>query len=125
LKVSTPKNGCITAVTGAGFFCDYVRQTFLNDPVFGKTKEARAKRWNQGGLTIKTTLDPQAQKSTEKAIKAHVNASDPVASAVVLVEPGTGKIRAMGQSRQYGFTGHQTQIDLSVDQNMGGGTGFQ
>lgn len=31
LKVKTPKNGCITAVDGAGFFCDYVRKTILND----------------------------------------------------------------------------------------------
>ena len=42
LKVSKPKNGCITAAKGAGFFCDYVREVFLNDPVFGKTKEDRA-----------------------------------------------------------------------------------
>lgn len=43
LKISRPQNGCITAVKGAGFFCDYVREVFLTDPVFGKTKEARAK----------------------------------------------------------------------------------
>src|SRR3954463_2710937 len=31
LKVSKSKNGCITAVKGAGFFCDYVREVFLTD----------------------------------------------------------------------------------------------
>ena len=72
LKVSKPKNGCITAVKGAGFFCDYVREVFLTDPVFGKTQEARAKIWNQGGLTIRTTMDPQAQKSAQNSIKEHV-----------------------------------------------------
>ncbi|WP_320774795.1 transglycosylase domain-containing protein [Streptomyces sp. CRN 30] len=125
LKVSTPKNGCITAVDGAGFFCDYVREVFLSDPVFGKTKEARAKIWNQGGLTIRTTLDPKAQASAQASIKDHVNKSDDVATAATIVEPGTGKILAMGQSRPYGFGKDETQINLSVDAAMGGGAGYQ
>jgi membrane peptidoglycan carboxypeptidase len=125
LKPSTPKNGCITAVDGAGFFCDYVRETFLNDPAFGKTAQDRAKRWNTGGLTIKTTLDPKSQQAVMNSINEHVYKTDKVATAVTLVQPGTGKIVAMGQSRPYGFGTDETQINLSVDQDMGGGTGFQ
>jgi membrane peptidoglycan carboxypeptidase len=125
LKVSKPLNGCITAVNGAGFFCDYVKNVFLNDPVFGKTKAARNKRWDEGGLTIKTTLDPQAQKSVQDSIKNHVYTTDKVATAVSLVEPGTGKILGMGQSRPYGFNENETTINLSVDKDMGGGSGFQ
>ncbi|MEU3186502.1 transglycosylase domain-containing protein [Streptomyces sp. NPDC006923] len=120
LKVSRPKNGCITAVSGAGFFCDYVREVFLTDPVFGKTREERAKVWNQGGLTIRTTLDPQAQESVQDSIASHVNQSDKVATAVTLVEPGTGKIVGMGQSKAYGFGKNETQINFSVDHGMGG-----
>src|SRR5690606_10357961 len=37
LDVSKPKSGCITASKGAGFFCKYVKEVFLDDPVFGKT----------------------------------------------------------------------------------------
>ncbi|MER7896192.1 transglycosylase domain-containing protein [Streptomyces sp. NPDC096046] len=127
LKVSKPKNGCITAVKGAGFFCDYVREVFLNDPVFGKTKEKRAKIWNQGGLTIRTTLDPQAQKAAQASIKEHVYQSDDVATAATLVQPGTGKILAMGQSRPYGVNTKkgETTLNLSVDGDMGGGMGYQ
>ncbi|EFL33761.1 penicillin-binding protein [Streptomyces viridochromogenes DSM 40736] len=125
LKVSKPKNGCITAVKGAGFFCDYVREVFLTDPVFGKTKEERAKVWNQGGLTIRTTMDPQAQDSAQRSIKDHVYKSDEVATAASIVQPGTGKILAMGQSRPYGFGKNQTQINLSVNGSMGGGMGYQ
>ncbi|MFF3817266.1 transglycosylase domain-containing protein [Streptomyces bluensis] len=127
LDVSKPKNGCITAVKGAGFFCDYVREVFLNDPVFGKSKEARAKIWNQGGLTIRTTMDPQAQQSVQDSIKTHVNQSDDVATAASIVEPGTGKILGMGQSRPYGIDTKQneTTINLSVDSDMGGGAGYQ
>ncbi|GAA2507498.1 transglycosylase domain-containing protein [Streptomyces gobitricini] len=120
LKVSKPKNGCITAVDGAGFFCDYVREVFLSDPVFGKNREERSKVWNRGGLTIKTTLDPQAQKSAQESIKKHVYQSDKVATAVTMVQPGTGKIVAMGQSRPYGFDKHETQINYSVNKGMGG-----
>ncbi|WP_328977557.1 transglycosylase domain-containing protein [Streptomyces canus] len=127
LKVSKPKNGCITAVKGAGFFCDYVREVFLTDPVFGKTKEARAKVWNQGGLTIKTTMDPQAQKSAQKSIKEHVYQDDDVATAATIVQPGTGKILAMGQSRPYGINNkkNETTLNLSVNASMGGGAGYQ
>lgn len=127
LKVSRPKNGCITAVKGAGFFCDYVRAVFLSDPVFGKTKEARAKVWNQGGLTIRTTLDPKAQSSVQKSIKDHVYSGDEVATAAAIVEPGTGKIVGMGQSRPYGIDvkQHETTLNLSVNNDMGGGAGYQ
>ncbi|MGW1892185.1 transglycosylase domain-containing protein [Streptomyces sp. NPDC002004] len=120
LKVSKPKNGCITAVKGAGFFCDYVREVFLNDEAFGKSREERAKVWNRGGLTIRTTLDPRAQKSVQASIKDHVNQDDKVATAATLVEPGTGKILAMGQSRPYGFGKNETQINYSVNHAMGG-----
>jgi membrane peptidoglycan carboxypeptidase len=125
LDMSKPENGCITAKHGAGFFCDYVREVFLNDPEFGQSREARAKRWNRGGLTIRTTLDPQAQKSVEASVERHVRKSDKVATAASIVEPGTGRILGMGQSRPYGFGENETQINLSVDDDMGGGAGYQ
>ncbi|WP_340377269.1 transglycosylase domain-containing protein [Streptomyces sp. SS7] len=120
LKVTQPKNGCITAVQGASFFCKYVERVFLSDPVFGKTKEARAKLWNQGGLTIRTTLEPQAQESVQASLKKHVYKSDKVAAAATLVEPGTGKILGMGQSKPYGYGKNETEYNYSVNASMGG-----
>ncbi|MGX1271437.1 transglycosylase domain-containing protein [Streptomyces phaeoluteigriseus] len=120
LKVTQPKNGCITAVQGASFFCKYVERVFLSDPVFGKTKEERAKVWNRGGLTIRTTLDPQAQGSVQDSLKDHVYKSDKVAAAATLVEPGTGKILGMGQSKPYGYGKNETEYNFSVDASMGG-----
>ncbi|MFF9013622.1 transglycosylase domain-containing protein [Streptomyces sp. NPDC014870] len=128
LKVKTPKNGCITAVDGAGFFCDYVRKTILTNPVFGKTVEERQKLWNLGGLTVRTTLDPRAQEAANEAAVAHVNEDDKVAASVVQVQPGSGKILSMGQSRPYGLDQkqHQTTLNLAVGSKMGGTTyGFQ
>ncbi|MGW1278935.1 transglycosylase domain-containing protein [Streptomyces tsukubensis] len=120
LKVSKPQNGCITADNGAAFFCDYVRNVFLQDQAFGKTREDRAKLWNRGGLTIRTTLDPKSQKAAQDSIKRYVYKSDKVATAVTMVEPGTGKILAMGQSKPYGFGKNETQINYSVDKKMDG-----
>ncbi|MFV0134576.1 transglycosylase domain-containing protein [Streptomyces sp. HMX87] len=120
LEVSRPKNGCITAVKGASFFCKYVEKVFLSDPVFGKNRKERAKIWNQGGLTIRTTLDPQAQESVQQSLKDHVNKSDSVAAASTLVEPGTGKIVAMGQSKPFGYGKNETEYNYSVDAAYGG-----
>ncbi|WP_030801415.1 transglycosylase domain-containing protein [Streptomyces sp. NRRL S-337] len=125
LAISRPKNGCITATDGAGFFCDYIRKVFLSDRTFGKSRKSRLKRWDQGGLTIRTTLDRQTQKSIQASIGKHVYEDDPVATAATIVEPGTGKILGMGQSRPYGFRGNQTMLNLSVDHDMGGGAGYQ
>lgn len=128
LKVSKPNNGCITAVSGSGFFCDYVRKTILTDPAFGKTEEDRAKLWNLGGLTIKTTMDPRAQQAANEAATAKVNENDKFAASVVQVQPGSGKILSMGQSRPYGLDQKQneTMLNLAVSNKMGGSTfGFQ
>ncbi|ANZ17222.1 transglycosylase domain-containing protein [Streptomyces noursei] len=125
LKISRPQNGCITATDGAGFFCDYVREVLLNDKTFGATREIRSQRWMQGGLTIRTTLDRQSQKAIQASLSKHVYEDDPVAAAGAVVQPGTGKILGMGQSRPYGFGTNQTQINLSVNRKMGGGAGYQ
>ncbi|MEU8681057.1 transglycosylase domain-containing protein [Streptomyces sp. NPDC048611] len=125
LAISRPKNGCITAADGAGFFCDYIRKVFLTSKNFGKNRKVRLQRWNEGGMTIRTTLDPQSQKSVQASLSDHVYDDDPVAGAATLVEPGTGKILGMGQSRPYGFGENQTVINLSVDHDMGGGAGYQ
>ncbi|WP_329038668.1 transglycosylase domain-containing protein [Streptomyces sp. NBC_00178] len=128
LKVKQPKNGCITAVEGSGFFCDYVRKTILTNPAFGKTDEERTKLWNLGGLTIRTTLSPRAQEAANEASTLKVNKTDKIAASVVQVQPGTGKILSMGQSRPYGLDQkkHETVLNLAVNNKMGGSTyGFQ
>lgn len=128
LKVKRPQNGCITAVSGSGFFCDYVRQIVTGDPAFGKTAKDRAKLWATGGLTIKTTLDPRSQAASNEAATSRVNKDDKIADAVVQVKPGTGQITAMAQSRPYGLdqSKHQTVLNLNVDHKMGGSyAGFQ
>jgi membrane peptidoglycan carboxypeptidase len=124
LKVSTPRQGCITAEQGEGFFCDYVRRIVLTDPAFGRTAAQRQALWQHGGLRIHTTLDPKAQQALQQSVTSHVYTTDQAATAMTLVRPGTGAIVAMGQSRTYGVGPNQTEINLNVGANMGGGVGF-
>ncbi|MFE2948747.1 transglycosylase domain-containing protein [Embleya sp. NPDC059267] len=128
LKTQPLPNGCITAdqIDGAAFFCDYVERVVKNDPAFGANREERDKMWREGGLRITTTLDRKAQKAAYTAATKGVLQKDPVADAVVMVEPGTGRIKAMAQSRPYGFGDYETTLNYSVDHSMGGSTyGFQ
>ncbi|WP_395297824.1 transglycosylase domain-containing protein [Kitasatospora hibisci] len=127
LRYKEPQNGCITANAGMGFFCDYVRHVVKQDPVFGKTAAERKKLWAEGGLNIYTTLDPAKQAAAQNAVTKRVNVTDPVSAAMTMVEPGTGKILAMAQTRPYGLdpNRNQTVVNYNVDAAMGGGNGFQ
>ncbi|MFH8379914.1 transglycosylase domain-containing protein [Kitasatospora sp. NPDC018058] len=127
LKYKDPQNGCITAKAGMGFFCDYVRHVVKQDPAFGKSAEERKKLWDTGGLNIYTTLDPDKQAAAQSAVSDNVRVTDSVSAAATMVEPGTGKILAMAQTRPYGLVTekNQTVVNLNVDASMGGGNGFQ
>ncbi|MER5639309.1 transglycosylase domain-containing protein [Kitasatospora sp. NPDC002227] len=127
IKYKEPLNGCITAQSGMGFFCDYVRHVVKLDPVFGKTAADRQKLWSQGGLKIATTIDPDKQSAAYSAVTKRVYPTDEVSAAMTMVKPGTGEILAMAQTRPYGLDAkqHQTVLNLNVDLAMGGGSGFQ
>ncbi|WP_406208896.1 penicillin-binding protein [Kitasatospora sp. NBC_01560] len=127
LRYKEPQNGCITANAGMGFFCDYVRHVIKQDPVFGKTAAERKKLWDQGGLNVYTTLDPVKQAAAQNAVSTKVFVTDPVSAAMTMVEPGSGKILAMAQTRPYGLdpNKNQTVVNYNVDAAMGGGNGFQ
>ncbi|GAA2933671.1 hypothetical protein GCM10020221_31790 [Streptomyces thioluteus] len=119
LRVSAPRRGCAAAADGAAFFCDYVRRVVLGDPAFGRTAAQRQALWRRGGLRIRTTLVPKAQEALHRSVTSHVRPADEAAAAMVMVRPGTGRIVAMGQSRDYGVGAHRTQINLGVGTRMG------
>ncbi len=129
LKPTTPHSGCIEAQGSAQFFCNYVYESFLASPVYGKTVADRKAMWNQGGLTIQTTMSVKDERASDAAIAARVYGSDlakhGIASALVMVEPGTGEIKAMAQSARMGSGSGQTYINLSADKAHAGTNGFQ
>ncbi|MCC2336425.1 penicillin-binding protein [Cellulomonas wangsupingiae] len=133
LHVSPLRQGCMSAgevVPGSGFFCDYVTKVIANDPAFGATAQERKNQLYKGGLRITTTLVPGEQAVADAEVKNGVPVDDPsgIASSIVTVEPGTGKITAMAQNRNYSALAEQQPGETSVNYNTsyqyGGSGGF-
>ncbi|MDR7254639.1 membrane peptidoglycan carboxypeptidase [Nocardioides sp. BE266] len=125
LKVKASPNGC--QQSSAPFFCDYVVNWLLKDPVLGDTPKERRRTLNNGGLTIKTTIDLDMQKAADEAVKAHVYQTDQAIGGLAMVEPGTGDVRALAQSRPMGKDkkGGETYLNYTVPKKYGDANGFQ
>ena len=125
LKVTPMRNGCLGSK--APFFCDYVRRYLLADPALGNTVAERQQLLSSGGLTIKTTLDLRFQKSADASTAAHVLPTDNAIGALAMVQPGTGNVLAISQSRPMGRAKKkgQTFLNYVVDQKYGDSNGFQ
>jgi membrane peptidoglycan carboxypeptidase len=97
-KVTQPRQGCAYSTT-APYFCDYVLHLLLNNPAYGADAAERERKIFRGGLTIKTTLDPQAQAVAQAQVDASAGANpDKWGAALVSVQPGSGKIISMAQN---------------------------
>ena len=77
-----------------GYFVEEVKRLLLQDPRLGGTPQARYDAMFRGGLVIRTTLDPIAQRAAEQAVAAHLPAS-PFHAALVAIDPRTGGVRAL------------------------------
>ncbi|MPV48962.1 glycosyl transferase [Pseudactinotalea sp. HY160] len=130
LEVHETSSGCEAAGNSA-YFCQYVRDVILDDPVFGETRADRSRLLLQGGLTIKTTIDPAMQKNAYKALTDAIPVDDSsgISNAISTVEPGTGEILAMAQNTKFGKPTKKhprnTEVNYNTDQNYGGSSGFQ
>jgi membrane peptidoglycan carboxypeptidase len=100
LKITEFPNGCV-GVRGE-FSCDYARQWLLAQPALGETVEARDEMLKRGGLTIKSNIDLSMQTAADAAVTSTVKSTDQAIAALAMVEPGTGKVRAVAQSRPMG-----------------------
>ena len=119
-------NGCTSS--SAPFFCDYVLQVIEERPAFGDTPADREALLRRGGLTIRTTLDPKIQADAMTAVTAHIPTKDPSRklAAMSMVQPGSGKILAMAQNRDWGIKGRgKTTYDFNVGTKYGGSLGAQ
>ncbi len=120
------QNGCPTSV--APYFCDYTLNYIRNESIFGTTKRERVTLLKTGGLKIKTTLDPQAQRSSQQAVESRVPIADPSnkAAAITMVQPGTGKVLSMAQNTEWGRKGAgKTSYNFNVRTAEGGTIGMQ
>jgi len=125
LKITKYPNGCVESV--AAFSCDYIRQYLLDEEALGATVAERKAALERGGLTVQSNIDLRMQKAANKAVKSHVDATDKVIGALAMVEPGTGKVRGLAQSRPMGKDKKkgQTYLNFTVPQKYGQSNGFQ
>jgi membrane peptidoglycan carboxypeptidase len=115
--------GCTSPqAAGAAFFCDYVEHVLqLDYPSI----------WNAvnttGGLAIYTTMDVVDQVAADNAVsyvQPENSGANPGnnADAEVLIQPGTGAVRAIAQNQPYGSGPGQTYLDYGVNEQYGGGS---
>ncbi|MDR8409572.1 penicillin-binding protein [Nonomuraea sp. 3-1Str] len=129
IQLRPEPGGC--AQSAYPFYCLYVQRELLTNVAFGATAAERRSRLATGGLVIRTALDPVAQRAAERAIRARVSPRDTEVAAEAMVEPGTGRIRAMAASKDFGRNpgdrknGSRTTFNLVADMAHGGGMGLQ
>ena len=130
LNIHPIELGCQGA-GGAAFFCDYVTKIIATDPVFGETAEDRSQLLYRGGLRITTTIDLEKQAIADEELHAAIpqGTQKGIFGALISVEPGTGKILAMSQTRDYSTDKeagtNYTMINYNVNEQLGGSKGFQ
>lgn len=111
--------GCASpSVTRSAFFCDYVEHVLkLQYPSVWSDIQ------NSGGLAISTTLNMKDQLAADRAVNYVEPPHDPAvnpnrnADTEVLLQPGTGDVRAIAVNRTYGS---QDDIDYAVNEQYGG-----
>jgi membrane peptidoglycan carboxypeptidase len=125
---AAPVNTGCTAAAGAGFFCDYVMSVLKHDPAYAT---AYHELITVGGLKIYTTMNAQDQHAATAAVNYVLPASSSYANpnhdvdTEVMMQPGTGYVRAIGVDRPYGFGPGQDSIAYAVNSEYDGGTGVQ
>jgi membrane peptidoglycan carboxypeptidase len=123
------EQGCISpAAASDAFFCDYVMSEMQHNSAYAK---AYAELSSSGGLRIYTTLIPQDESAANLAVNwvlpannGYFNPNNDV-DTEVMVQPGTGRIRAIAVDRTYGSGPGETTEDYAVPTQYDGGTGVQ
>ena len=125
LDVQTSSNGCLNS--RAPLFCDYVVEYLLRDPALGRNPKQRKQLILTGGLTIRTTINFKYQEASDRAVSSHVFAKEQAIGALAVVEPGTGEVKAISQSRPFGNKDDEgeTFLNYTVPSVYGKANGFQ
>jgi membrane peptidoglycan carboxypeptidase len=130
-KITQTKTGCEAAGSSAGYFCDYVYRTIMNDPAYGKTEGARLANLERSGWKIYTTLDLGIEKKAQSAMNTYVPKSSTlfsVGGASVSLEVGTGRVISMVQNKNFSYTaGGRTSTSINYNANyaLGASNGWQ
>ncbi len=129
------QTGCTSAsARDSAFFCQYVLDVIQYSAA---QHGIYTKVWNElngtGGLTIYTTMNEQDQRAAEYAVNYVEPANDAYynpgrnGDTEVLIQPGTGDLRAIAVNRPFGYdpAAGQDSIDYAADLRYGGWGGVQ
>ena len=126
LKVSKSRNGCVS--TKAPFFCDYARRYLMSDPVAGQDRRQPGPAAQQRRPHHQDHHRPAPTSAPRtRPTDAAVNEQDQAIGALAMVQPGTGEVLAISQSRPMGRDKKkgQTFLNYVVDSKYGDSNGFQ
>jgi membrane peptidoglycan carboxypeptidase len=104
LKLTAPPNDCVSVAkehNNWGFFCDYFKSWWREQPAFGATPQDREENLRRGGYRVVTSIDPKIQGYAMKHILDKEKRTSPFAHGQVVIEPGTGRIVSMAVNRRY------------------------
>src|SRR5262249_27044561 len=117
------KQGCGQANGGRalnlGYFCEYV-VSYL-EQTLGIPEE----QLFTGGYRIYTTIDPAIQRISQSSAYGPMGAAAESVGVMDVVDPATGKVRAMAVSRVYGTGRRQTTLPLGVKPVAGAGSTYK
>ena len=76
-----------------------VEREIARRPELGPDPSSRLRRFRSGGWRVETTIAASAQAAAERALDDRPSTGMPSSGAVAVVEPGTGRIRALHSRR--------------------------
>ncbi len=122
LKTKLPDQGCSAAAAQWGMACDEA----LRELKTADWLEPRDKRLlRAGGMTVELTVDPKTQKTLNEAAADLIPSDHRVANAATLIEPSTGRIKAIGSNRKFGNGKGATEIPLATTSAFSPGSTFK
>ncbi len=124
LEITETPSGCVSS--WAPWFCDYAVAELMEMEELGETREEREDLLMRGGLTIKTSLDRDIQRAADKAMSERIAPTDSAIGSLATVDPSSGQIKALTNSRKYGPEGDgYSMINYAVDKKYGNSNGIQ
>jgi membrane peptidoglycan carboxypeptidase len=92
---------CASGKTEYGYYCDWFLSWWKGQVEFGKSTREREDNLRKGGYKIYTALDPKTQAAAQRSVDQALSRNAKFATGIVLVEPGTGRVKAMAINRTY------------------------
>ncbi len=97
----------------AGYFASWVQQQVI--------ERYGPQRTFAGDLRVKTTLDVELQQAAEQAVNAYLPGPEGPGAAMVVIENGTGEVRAMVGGRSY----DESPFNLATEGERQPGSSFK